>query len=49
VMVQPAAFVEVQGTGEHASFTREQLETLVDLAEKGIGELFEAQRKVLGW
>jgi ribonuclease PH len=49
VMVQPAAFVEVQGTGEHASFTRGQLETLVDLAEKGIGELFEAQRKVLGW
>jgi ribonuclease PH len=41
-------FVEVQGTGEHATFTRGQLETLLDLAEGGIAELFQAQRKVLG-
>ena len=49
VMVQPAEFVEVQGTGEHASFTRAQLEGIVDLAEKGIADLFQAQRKTLGW
>jgi ribonuclease PH len=41
--------VEVQGTGEHATFTRGQLETLLDLAERGTAELFRAQRKVLGW
>jgi ribonuclease PH len=49
VMLEPAAFVEVQGTGEHASFTRGQLDILVDLAEQGIAELFTNQRKVLGW
>jgi ribonuclease PH len=49
VMVEPAEFVEVQGTGEHATFTRGQLETLLDLAERGNAELFRAQRKVLGW
>jgi ribonuclease PH len=49
VMVEPAEFVEVQGTGEHATFTRGQLETLLDLAQGGIAELFREQRKVLGW
>jgi ribonuclease PH len=48
VMLDPARFVEVQGTGEHASFSRSQLETLLDLAEHGIAELFEAQRRALG-
>jgi ribonuclease PH len=41
--------VEVQGTGEHASFSRAQLEALLDLAETGIAELFAAQRQALGW
>jgi ribonuclease PH len=49
VMIEPAQFVEVQGTGEHATFTRGQLEQLLDLAQGGISELFQAQRKVLGW
>ena len=49
VMLEPAAFVEVQGTGEHSTFSRGQLETLLDLAEQGIADLFQAQRKVLGW
>jgi ribonuclease PH len=40
--------VEVQGTGEHDSFSRAQLERLLDLAERGIAELFTAQRQVLG-
>lgn len=48
VMVEPAEFVEVQGTGEHSTFTRGQLETLLDLAESGIADLFQAQRRVLG-
>ena len=49
VMLEPSAFVEVQGTGEHATFSRAQLETLLNLAQQGISHLFQAQRKVLGW
>jgi ribonuclease PH len=49
VMLEPARFVEVQGTGEHDSFSRAQLDVLLDLAGKGIDELFRAQRTVLGW
>jgi ribonuclease PH len=48
VMLEPAEFVEVQGTGEHSTFSRAQLETLLNVAERGIAELFQAQRKVLG-
>jgi ribonuclease PH len=48
VMLEPAEFVEVQGTGEHSTFTRGQLETLLDLAGGGMADLFQAQRKVLG-
>jgi ribonuclease PH len=48
VMLEPSRFVEVQGTGEHGTFSREQLETLLNYAEQGIAELFQAQRKVLG-
>jgi ribonuclease PH len=48
VMLEPAEFVEVQGTAEHASFTRGQLDTMLDSAARGIAELFLAQRQVLG-
>ena len=48
VMLEPTDFVEVQGTGEHATFSRSQLETLLNVAQRGIAELFQAQRKVLG-
>lgn len=49
VMLHPASYVEVQGTGEHGTFSRGQLDTLLDMAGRGISELFAAQRKVLGW
>ena len=49
VMREPDAFVEVQGTGEHATFSRPELDVLLDLAGKGIRELFDAQRRALGW
>jgi ribonuclease PH len=38
----------VQGTAEHEAFTREQMDGLLALAERGIGELLEAQRAALG-
>jgi ribonuclease PH len=49
VMLEPAEFVEVQGTGEHGTFSRSQLDNLLDIAGYGIAELFRAQHKVLGW
>jgi ribonuclease PH len=40
-------FVEVQGTGEEATYTRDQLDQLLDLADKGIDELIEHQLESL--
>ena len=48
VMRAPDAFVEVQGTGEHGTFTREELDLVVNTAHRGITTLFEHQRKALG-
>ncbi len=47
VMVHPDQFVEVQGTGEHGTFARPQLDRLIDLAHGGIRDLFAAQQRVL--
>ena len=41
-------FVEVQGTGEEATYTRAELNELLDLAEAGINEIIELQNKVIG-
>lgn len=41
------ALVEVQGTGEKRPFRREEMDALLDLAFKGIGELAAAQNAVL--
>jgi ribonuclease PH len=49
VMLHPASYVEVQGTGEHGTYSRAQLDRLLDLAGAGISELFAAQKQVLGW
>ena len=49
VMLEPAQFVEVQGTAEHGAFSRSELESILDFAEGGVAQLFQAQRKVLGW
>lgn len=49
VMRDPDAFVEVQGTGEHGTFSRPELDRIVDSAHKGIRVLFDLQRKALGW
>lgn len=49
VMLEPDQFVEVQGTGEQGSFSRAQLDQLVDVATLGLADLFQLQRKTLGW
>ena len=40
-------FIEIQGTAEHRPFNRAELNTLLDLAEKGNRELQAAQRAAL--
>ncbi|CBL44099.1 Ribonuclease PH [gamma proteobacterium HdN1] len=49
VMTQHGGLVEVQGTAEAEPFTREQMNAMMELAEKGIGELFLLQQKALNW
>ena len=49
VMRAPSEFVEVQGTGEQGTFSRPELDLMVDTAQRGIASLFEAQRRALGW
>ena len=47
VMTGAGGFVEVQGTAEGASFSRAEMDALLALAAKGIGELVAAQRAAL--
>jgi ribonuclease PH len=48
VMTGSGKFVEVQGTAEKGTFDRDELNTLLDLAAKGIGELTSFQDAALG-
>ena len=47
VMTGAGGIVEVQATAEGAVFSQEQLDTLLALARKGIGELITLQKAVL--
>jgi ribonuclease PH len=47
VMTGSGQFVELQGTGEESTFSREQLNHLLDLGEKGVYQLIEQQKEVL--
>jgi ribonuclease PH len=47
VMSSEGKFVEVQGTGEHGTFDRAQLDQLLELAISGIRSLDTAQTKAL--
>ncbi|MGM0593683.1 MAG: ribonuclease PH [Pseudomonadota bacterium] len=47
VMNDGGAFIEVQGTAEGHAFRREEMDAMLDLAEKGIAELIEHQREAL--
>jgi ribonuclease PH len=48
VMTGDGEFVEVQGTGEDGTFSRTQLEGLLESAEGGIRRIFDAQKEALG-
>lgn len=47
VMTAEGNFVEVQGTGEGATFSRAQMNKLLDLAKGGIEELLAIQEKII--
>ena len=49
VMLEPDRFVEVQSTGEAATFSRAELDAMLELGRAGISRLFALQRQTLGW
>lgn len=47
VMTGNLGIVEVQGTAEGSAFSRKELDSMLDMAQKGIQELIAIQRKTL--
>ena len=47
VMTGSGGFVEVQGTAEGAAFSRDEMSLLLGLADKGIRDLVQAQKRAL--
>jgi ribonuclease PH len=48
VMTSTGEFIEVQGSGEEATFRQDQLDRLLKLGKGGIEEIVAAQRRALG-
>jgi ribonuclease PH len=48
VITGSGKYVEIQGTAEQHPFSREELESLMGLAERGVGQLTAIQKTALG-
>lgn len=48
VMTEAGKVIEIQGTGEESPFTKEEMNKLLELGEKGIKELIAEQKDALG-
>ena len=48
VMTDRGEFVEVQGTAEEGSFSKDLLDEVLAVAERGVAQLFQVQREVIG-
>ncbi len=48
VMNASGEFIEIQGTGERATFDRDRLNRMLDIGQKGLDELIHLQRKAIG-
>jgi ribonuclease PH len=48
VMTAAGEFIEVQGTGEEAAFSKAELEQMLTIGEKGISQLIAVQKEALG-
>jgi ribonuclease PH len=47
VMTEDGRFVEVQGSGEEATFAQEQLDAMLAIGKTGLAQLFIAQRNAI--
>ncbi|MBZ4683600.1 MAG: ribonuclease [Fusobacteriaceae bacterium] len=47
IMNDKGELIEVQGTGEEATFTRQELNKMLDVAEEGLKQIFELQKKYI--
>jgi ribonuclease PH len=47
VMTSTGGFIEVQGTAEGAPFQPEELNAMLELAKKGMNEIFDLQKSAL--
>src|SRR5699024_9572640 len=48
IMTGEGKFVEIQGTGEEATFSYQELQSMLQLAEQGINQIFRKQKEALG-
>lgn len=48
VMTGTGEFVEIQGNGEESTFSFDQLQTMLGLAQEGLAEIFDKQKEALG-
>jgi ribonuclease PH len=48
IMTDSNQYVEIQGTGEESPFTKEEMSTLLAMAEEGINKLISIQKQSLG-
>lgn len=48
VMTGSGQFVEIQGTGEETTFSSDQLQALLQLAQEGVRDIVDRQKAVLG-
>ena len=46
-MISNGRYVEIQGTGEEATFSHDQLNSMLELANKGMAEINTMQQEVL--
>lgn len=49
VGTESGELIEIQGTGERTPFSRDRLNTLLDLGQKGVAELIDLQNQVTGF
>ncbi len=47
VMTASGRFIEIQGSGEESTFSEKEMEQMLALARKGVGDLIAAQKKYL--
>ena len=48
IMTGKGEFIEIQGTAERKPFSKDNMDSMLGLAKKGIEELFSIQRKLVG-